>query len=167
MNAPSRRAFRFWPLLLVVLLTDCTTKRLAEDHLTHAGVPTEILGNVLRLTLTYNDGGALGIETGPTGLKILVVLSGALILGLALFYRRLPPEAGVQATALGLLLGGAMGNLLDRVRAGPGVVDFIDIGWGPLRFWTFNVADLAIASGALLLAWCMWRERDWTEPDTG
>jgi len=64
--------------------------------------------------------------------------------------------------ALGLAWGGAAGNLIDRFlqRDGirNGVVDFIDIGIGDVRFWTFNVADSAVTVGALMLAWVLWRE---------
>jgi signal peptidase II len=59
---------------------------------------------------------------------------------------------------LGLAWGGAAGNLIDRIRERLGVVDFIDIGVGTVRFWTFNVADSAVTIGALLLAWVLWHE---------
>lgn len=154
----SRRAFRFWPLLSVVFLVDCTTKRLAEDHLAHPGVPHRILGDAVRFTLTYNDGGALGIPMGPWGSDLLILVSLVLIVGLGAFYRSLPPDAGFRPEALALLVGGACGNLLDRLTSPLGVVDFIDLGMGPLRFWTFNLADAAIFSGAALLAWCLWRD---------
>jgi signal peptidase II len=54
--------------------------------------------------------------------------------------------------ALALVTGGAVGNLLDRLRSPRGVVDFIDIGVGDIRFWTFNVADVGVSIGAVLLA---------------
>ena len=54
---------------------------------------------------------------------------------------------------MGLVAGGALGNLVDRIRWDRGVVDFIDIGVGMTRFWTFNVADSAITVGAILLLW--------------
>jgi signal peptidase II len=60
--------------------------------------------------------------------------------------------------ALALASGGATGNLIDRIREPRGVVDFIDIGVGTVRFWTFNVADSAVTIGALLLAWVLWHE---------
>jgi signal peptidase II len=54
--------------------------------------------------------------------------------------------------------GGALGNLVDRVRGPQGVVDFLDIGIGDLRWPTFNVADMAVSTGAILLAWVLWGE---------
>jgi signal peptidase II len=69
-------------------------------------------------------------------------------------------RAGDQTriVALALAWGGAAGNLIDRFRSPPGVVDFIDIGYGNVRFWTFNVADSAVTVGALILAWSLSRE---------
>jgi signal peptidase II len=68
-----------------------------------------------------------------------------------LFYRRLPASNGVATVALGLIGGGAAGNLLDRLRSSRGVVDFIDVGVGDVRFWTFNIADAGVFCGAMLL----------------
>jgi signal peptidase II len=64
----------------------------------------------------------------------------------------------MRTLALGLAWGGAAGNLLDRFIDTRGVVDFIDIGVGDVRFWTFNVADSAVTVGALMLAFVLWRE---------
>jgi len=64
----------------------------------------------------------------------------------------------MRALALGLAWGGAAGNLIDRFISPAGVVDFIDIGFGDVRFWTFNVADSAVTVGALMLAFVLWRE---------
>jgi signal peptidase II len=64
----------------------------------------------------------------------------------------------MRIAALGLAWGGAAGNLIDRFRSPLGVVDFIDIGYGDVRFWTFNVADSAVTVGALVLAWSLSRE---------
>jgi signal peptidase II len=61
-----------------------------------------------------------------------------------------------RAIALALVCGGALGNLIDRVRSDQGVVDFIDIGFGTMRWPTFNIADVAVSSGAVLLAWVLW-----------
>jgi len=64
----------------------------------------------------------------------------------------------LRTFALGLVCGGAVGNLIDRVRSATGVVDFIDVGVGDLRWPTFNVADMAVSVGAFLLAWVLWGE---------
>jgi signal peptidase II len=66
--------------------------------------------------------------------------------------------------ALGLVCGGAIGNLIDRVRSPIGVVDFLDIGFRDWRWPTFNVADMAVSIGAFLLAWALWGEEEVSEP---
>jgi hypothetical protein len=66
-------------------------------------------------------------------------------------YRATPPDRRIEVMALALISGGAIGNLIDRIRAGQ-VVDFIDVGIGATRFWTFNIADAGITVGAVLLA---------------
>jgi len=154
----SKKTMQFWPLVGAVFLLDRATKQLAEESLMPPGIPHSVVGDLLRFTLGYNPGGALGIETGPVGLNVLIVFSIFLILGLTAYYFTLPPGASLHAVALGLIVGGALGNLLDRLSTKPGVVDFIDVGIGAVGFWTFNVADAAISVGALLLAWRFWRE---------
>ncbi|MDF2775370.1 MAG: Lipoprotein signal peptidase, partial [Geminicoccaceae bacterium] len=80
---------------------------------------------------------------------------------LASVYRSTGAHDRVQATALALVAGGAIGNALDRLRSPGGVyrgvVDFIDIGVGGWRFWTFNLADIGVTCGAILLAILLWR----------
>jgi signal peptidase II len=76
------------------------------------------------------------------------------------FYRESTPDARVRVWALCLVTGGAVGNLLDRIRSGRGVVDFLDVGVGAWRWPTFNVADIAVSTGAILLAIVLWREEE-------
>lgn len=66
-------------------------------------------------------------------------------------YRQTSPGDRLAAAGLALIASGALGNLLDRLRSPRGVVDFIDLGIGDLRFWTFNLADVGITCGAVLL----------------
>ncbi|MGH7538764.1 MAG: signal peptidase II [Gemmatimonadales bacterium] len=153
----SLKARRFWPLLLVLVLSDCATKRLAQARLVPAHVPHRVAGDVVRLTLTYNRGAAFGIDAGPRGRWVLAALSLVVLLGLSVMYRRAEARDLQLVTALALLAGGAVGNLLDRVRSPRGVVDFIDLGIGDARFWTFNLADVGISIGAVLLALTVWR----------
>jgi signal peptidase II len=70
--------------------------------------------------------------------------------------RDLTRESTPAAIGLPLVLGGAVGNLLDRLREAAAVVDFIDVGVGTTRFWTFNVADSGITVGAIFLVLAMW-----------
>ena len=153
----SRKARLFWPLAFVLVLTDCTTKELAVERLTPAHVPHEVIGSVVRLTLNYNPNAALGIQLGSWTRPVLLG-AGLVVLGILLaVYRRAPGADRKSAIALAFVVGGAVGNLLDRVRSPQGVVDFIDVGIGSTRFWTFNAADVFLWIGALLLAGIHWR----------
>jgi signal peptidase II len=148
----TRKARCFWPLLAVVLLTDCATKQVAEATLVSPHVPYPLVGDFLRLTLTYNPAGAMGLSLGPYSRIVFSLFAAVALLVLATLYRRLPGHRGLQATGLALVTGGALGNAFDRLRSARGVVDFIDVGVGDTRFWTFNVADVAITAGAIFLA---------------
>jgi signal peptidase II len=75
-----------------------------------------------------------------------------------LLYRRTPDRHNARVTALALLMGGALGNAVDRVRSAQGVVDFLDLGVGAHRWPTFNLADVAVTTGAVLLFTVLWRE---------
>jgi signal peptidase II len=63
-----------------------------------------------------------------------------------------------RVLALALVCAGALGNLVDRLRSPLGVVDFLDVGVGDMRWPTFNIADMAVSLGAMLLAWVLWQE---------
>lgn len=110
-----------------------------------------------RFRLTYNTGGAFGL--GGAAIPFLAV--GALVLVAALAFRDEFATRTGPAVALGLVLGGALGNLADRVFRDPGllkgaVVDFVDLGWWPV----FNVADSGITAGCVLLLLYSWRPPD-------
>lgn len=161
--APKARVF--WPVMSLWLLADCATKELAKTHLV-TSVPEPVLGETVRWTLAYNPGAAMSISLGLgqyTRPFFAVVVSGAVIL-LANLYRRTDRHATVAGVAFALVIAGAVGNLLDRLRSGRGVVDFIDIGVGSWRFWTFNVADIGVTVGALLLAWQLSKADGQTAP---
>ena len=140
----SQKARIFWPLLILLVLADCTTKKVAVEQLSPSGVPHEVVGSVLQFTLGYNPGTAFGIDVGPWSRPLLVLVAVGILTVLALLYRRTAPTARAMAVALALVCGGAVGNLIDRLRSPFGVVDFIDVGIGAHRFWTFNIADAGI-----------------------
>jgi signal peptidase II len=147
--SPKTRSF--WPLFALVLLTDCATKRAAEAHLAPAHVPHEFLGEIVRLTLAYNPGAAMSLSLGGhsrIGFSLLAVVA---LVVMAHLYQRTAAGDRLAAAGLALIAAGALGNLLDRLRSERGVVDFIDVGLGPWRFWTFNIADVAILLGAVVL----------------
>ena len=160
----SSKARAFWPVALTVLLADCTTKAVAIHELTPAHVPHPVLGDFLRFTLTYNKAAAMNLSLGPLSRPILAVVSCLALVGLLEWYRRTAPEATLRLVALGLIWAGAAGNLWDRVRGPRGVVDFIDLGVGASRFWIFNVGDMGITLGAILLAWSLSRDEAGRNP---
>jgi len=151
-----RKARVFWPLLSLLVLTDCTTKMLAEARLGPGNVPYEVLGDVVQLTLAYNRGAATGIEVGEWSRLVFTGLAIGILAILGTMYRKATASDRWLALGLALVAGGAVGNLLDRLRSERGVVDFIDIGVGSYRFWIFNVADMGVVVGAALLGFLLW-----------
>jgi len=138
---------------LAVLALDQFTKLLVLTSLL-PGRPVPLVEGLLDFTLVLNPGLAFGIFAAtPPGWRWLVaLLSLSALWVLAVFSTRLLPAGGVPAAlGLGLIFGGAVGNLIDRGRFGA-VVDFIDLHWKGYHWPAFNVADSAITVGAGLLA---------------
>ncbi len=148
-----RRWALFGATAAVLVAADQLTKRWvdAEFGLAHVTGPTPIVGDLVRIAKGYNDGGIFGLfgDSAP----ILGLASLAVITLIVVYQARQGPSSGpLLSLTLGLLLGGAVGNLIDRLVRGY-VIDFVDMGIGTLRFYTFNVADSAISVAiALLLA---------------
>ena len=160
----TRKAKAFWPLLLLLIFADFTTKRLAEEHLLPEHVPHPVVGDVVRLTLAYNPDAAFSFSLGQHSRVGFTLLAIGVLVALGGVYRSTPAQDRVQAAALALVAGGAIGNVMDRFRMPggtyKGVVDFIDIGVGGWRFWTFNLADVGVTCGAILLALLLLRRGD-------
>lgn len=148
----------FWGIISLILISDFVTKAMAVDGLLPQHTPHEILGDYLRLTLVYNPGAAFGLNLGPMSRWIFMALSFVALIILGRLYKATEEGNYLRAFALGLVCGGAAGNLVDRLRSGMGVVDFIDVGVGVHRWPTFNVADMAVSTGAVLLAWVLLKE---------
>jgi len=146
------KAAVFWPLVSLLVLADCTTKQVAAERLEPEHVPHEVLGDVVRFTLAYNPGASFSVSLGEHSRWILAALALGVLGVLMIQYLRAAAHDRMLALALGFVVAGASGNLLDRLRRPRGVVDFIDIGFGDVRFWTFNLADVAVFCGAVLLA---------------
>jgi signal peptidase II len=142
------RGLLFLGLAGLVVLVDQITKRLADERLRgQRSVP--VLDDVLRLTYVENRGAAFGLLQDQTTFFVFV---GILVIGvIAASYRYLPRSGFRLHLALGLQLGGAIGNLVDRIRSGY-VVDFVDFGYHSNWWPVFNVADSAIVVGVALLA---------------
>jgi len=136
-----------------VLVLDQIVKWLALHHLPPS-VPVPVIDGLFSLTLVMNPGLAFGmLGTVPPGWRWAVALLSVLAVGvLASLATRLLPEGGkVAAVAIGMIFGGAAGNLIDRARFGA-VVDFLDFYWHGWHWPAFNVADSAISVGVALLA---------------
>ena len=152
------KAVLFWPVLIAVTAADALTKAVAVHWLQLPRVPREVLGNAVQLTLVYNPGAAFGLSFGEYSRWIFMALTITALVILARLYATTRDQDVPRTLSLALVCGGAVGNLLDRLRSGLGVVDFIDVGLRDARWPTFNVADMAVSVGALLLAWVLWVE---------
>jgi signal peptidase II len=144
-----------------ILLVDQATKFLVSRHIAfEQRIP--LLGDVLRFRHIRNSGVAFGL-LGDSGIPFVFVSLAAMAL-VVLSLRRVPRGAHAVRYALACILGGACGNLVDRVRFQE-VIDFIDIGVGGLRWPVFNVADIAVTAGVILfIAGSLLGRR---EPETG
>jgi signal peptidase II len=140
-------------LAAAVFVADQLTKAWALARL-DAAHPVVVIPNAFHLVLVMNPGVAFGIFAGvPPEWRWIVTLFSltALVLLGSLAFRILPQGSILARVAIGLVFGGAAGNLLDRWRFGA-VVDFIDVFWGAYHWPAFNVADSAITVGVCLLA---------------
>ena len=137
----------------MVVALDQWTKGLASSQLL-LGQPVPVLGDAVRLTLVRNTGAAFGLFPGS---RVPFIVISTLAIGVVLYlFLRETYRSLANRVLLGCILGGAVGNLVDRVRLG-WVVDFIDVGVGSLRWPVFNVADSAVTLGVILLAWILAR----------
>ena len=151
---PTLRPLLILGLVVGVVLLDQITKALVVERL--ADEPFSIIGDTVELRLSRNPGGAFSLLTGFT--PVLAVLAAIVAVVLVRVAQR--AKDPVMVVALSLVLGGALGNLTDRVFRAPGflrgeVVDFVRVG----AFPSFNVADSAITVGAVLLLLWGWRDR--------
>ena len=140
-----------------VVAADLATKLLVQQNLgLYQQIP--LVGEYVRLTYIHNPGAAFGIGLGPHSRLIFVALSALALAALGAMAWATPPHDRSRLAAIALICGGAVGNLVDRLRSERGVVDFLDIGIGELRWPVFNLADVAVTTGAVLLALSLWRE---------
>ena len=138
---------------VVILVLDLLTKHLALERLP-PGRPVHVIDGFFSLTLVMNPGLAFGMLAGtPAGWRWLVALLsiGALTVLAVVGLRMLPTGGRFTPLSLGLIFGGAVGNLIDRARFGA-VVDFLDFYWRGYHWPAFNVADASISVGVVLLA---------------
>lgn len=134
----------FFLTAAIVIVLDQISKHLIWDH----GHNYTIIDGFLRITLVKNAGAAFGMFQGARTFFIIAsIIASILIIYMGM---RLPREERARRIFLGLILGGAIGNLFDRVRAGE-VIDFMEIGFSGHYWPVFNVADVGVSIGAALL----------------
>jgi signal peptidase II len=147
----------FFGIIGPVVVLDVLTKYMVERHM-RLYQQVDLVGDYLRLTYIHNPGAAFGIHVGDYSRMIFLTLSVVALIALAAMYWSTPARDKVRLSAISLICAGALGNLIDRVRSAQGVVDFIDVGIGDLRWPVFNVADIAVTTGAIFLALSLWQE---------
>lgn len=137
----------YFTVAALVVILDQTTKRIVLETYSRGG-GRELIGNLLRVRLSYNPGAILGVLSGSRALLLTVTIIS--ISALIFFAYKMRYAPAIKRFSLGLILGGAFGNLIDRVASGS-VVDFIDMGIGRYRWPTYNIADAAVTIGAVIL----------------
>ena len=147
------RIFKPWVWAPLVLILDFTSKRAVLANETALRAKISIIGDLVRFIYVRNPGSAMGLF--PVGRYVLVGISVLASLFLIYLYRTTDPRLKVRLGAMAAILGGAVGNLIDRVFYSGHVVDFIDVGIGTHRFYTFNVADMGVTVGGTLLFLCI------------
>ena len=148
-NPPN--ALRWLLLSAAIIVADQITKLVALDHLQlHESIP--VIGGLLNWTLAYNEGAAFSFLSDAGGWQrwFFTILALVISVVLVVWLRRTSRSDWHTALPLSLVLGGAIGNVVDRVRFGH-VVDFIDVYYGTWHWPAFNIADSAISVGAVLL----------------
>ncbi len=144
---PPRPAwFLFAGLAIFVFVADQLAKAWIVANIA-PGQVVNVAGDLVRFIFSRNNGALFGLFSSSA---LLFAIGSLGVLGLIVWYHARTPRSLLLSIALGLLLGGALGNLIDRFRLGY-VVDFVDLGLGTLRFFTFNVGDAAISTAILIL----------------
>lgn len=137
---------------ILVFVIDQLVKHLVVSTM-HLGQSFPVIKGIFHITYVLNPGAAFGMLEHQRWFFIVVALA-AVLLGVV-FYKKLQQESILMRSGAGLLLGGAVGNLADRIQSGL-VVDFLDF-----RVWpVFNIADIAICAGAGILIYDIWQRRN-------
>ena len=149
----------------LVLAADQVTKYLVATNVPLGGTWSPLPGSqpLFQVVHAYNTGAAFGLfqNMNPVFIGVAIVVST----GLIVYARQVGSDQRLMGVALGFALGGALGNLVDRVRLGQ-VLDFIDIGFGPTRWYTSNIADASIVLGVILLGLATLRDDRRAKSDT-
>ncbi len=132
--------------IIGTFLIDQISKILIVNFLTPFDPPVNVISSLLRFKLTYNPYGVFSISLGPNILYYIFSIIGIFIL----IYIGLSLKDKTSVVVFGIIIGGALGNIFDRLRLDY-VIDFIDMGIGNLRWFTYNFADACITIGAIFL----------------
>lgn len=156
-----RRLLLVATVAVVAFTLDRLTKMWVEQNIpVYEARP--VVGEYLRIVHTQNNGAAFGLL--PERTTLLSALSVIAVIAILYYYRQIASHSPLIAATLGMQLGGAFGNLVDRVGQGY-VVDFIDAGVpGGVRFWAFNVADSSIVLGIFFVTFLLWQEERKSSP---
>jgi signal peptidase II len=149
--APRLPPLELWIAAFIVLLDQAAKAVVRSAVDLHESVV--VIPGLFNLTRVHNTGAAFGMMDAaefPFKTVVLALVGAAALVGLAVYALRLPMDQQLARIGLALILGGAAGNLIDRVSAGY-VVDFVDVYWRGWHFWAFNVADSAITCGVALM----------------
>lgn len=152
LDGVGRRKARYLLISLAILVLDLWTKWVVELHLPHFG-SVEVIPGLLNFTHVQNTGVAFGLFAShgdPTGTWLLAILGLAALAFVGYYFWQVPLADRMLLVALALVLGGAVGNLTDRLAQGS-VTDFIDFYFGTYHWHTFNIADSAITIGICLM----------------
>ncbi|MBI3521749.1 MAG: signal peptidase II [Chloroflexi bacterium] len=150
----ARRVALVIGVAVLVFVLDRITKGAVVASLP-LGASREVIGDVVRITHVRNSGAAFGLL--PERTTLLSILSVFAVLAIVYYYRKIALNSPLVAGTLGMQLGGAIGNLVDRLGQGY-VVDFVDVGIGNVRYWSFNVADSSIVVGIALVTILLYLE---------
>ena len=137
----------YFAIAALVVILDQASKRIIWEIYKSSG-GTDVIDGILRITLSKNTGAVMGILAGSRTLLIIITIFSIILLMLFAYRMRYAPLS--KRVYIGLIFGGAFGNMIDRIASGE-VLDFIDMGIGTYRWPTYNVADIAVTVGALLL----------------
>ena len=137
----------YFAIAALVVILDQSSKRVIWELYKHSG-GADVIDGFFRFTLSKNKGAVFGILSNAGHLLLVVRIISIGVLAFFAYRMRYAPAH--KRVCLGLILGGAFGNLIDHLAAGE-VLDFLDVGIGMHRWPTFNVADIAVTIGALLL----------------
>jgi signal peptidase II len=141
-----------WILVLTIVVLDQITKAIVRSAMElHESV--DVIPDLLALTRVHNTGAAFGMLNSidfPGKTVVLTIVAAAALAGVAWYATSVPPADRLARIGVAAILGGAIGNLIDRATAGY-VLDFVDASWQGWHFWAFNVADAAITIGVILM----------------